>query len=624
MEQIMIEVKKLETSPQNARRTAAKGAAEELKASILAHGLMQNLVVTAAGKGKYRVIAGGRRLAALRALQKDGKLPASHAVPCQIARDEQALELSLAENTVRLAMHPADEFEAFAGLSAQGQSSAQIAERFGVSEKHVLQRLKLGLVAPELLAAYREARLTLDHLMAFAITDDHERQLAVYRGLEEWDSARDIKAMLTGEMPEAKSKLAAFVGLDAYHAAGGVSRADLFGEQIYLESPELLHRLANEKLNGIRTGLESEGWLWVEVSPDPDWSVIGACSRFQPQPLDAPQDVLDRKEAIERELAKLDEAATDDEGEDFDMDEEDPHHAKRAALKDRLDEIDEKLASFVAFAPEQKRVAGCYVSLDHNGKPRIEKGLVRRQDMPKEPKPARTGLPESLKRDLEAYRLQAAQAEIARNPGIAFDLLAFNAAVVASGGRAPANGPEMNLPKTGVPKEPTEAAEALNEVWERLPKAWAGHASEAERFEEFCRLSEAEKHGWLAYYVALSLKPQLASGREDNAYEQALSLTGGNVAGFWRPTRDNYLGRIPRDRLLALGGELIGEQWAQSRHADKKRELAAELERTFAEPEKVAKTPEQLERLKSWLPEGMAFGTADAPPPAKARKRKAA
>ena len=41
--------------------------------------------------------------------------------------------------------------------------------------------------------------------------------------------------------------------------------------------------------------------------------------------------------------------------------------------------------------------------------------------------------------------------------------------------------------------------------------------------------------------------------------------------------------------------------------SDKKGELAAQLERAFAEPEKHARTPEQLEKLTHWLPEGMAF-----------------
>ena len=40
------------------------------------------------------------------------------------------------------------------------------------------------------------------------------------------------------------------------------------------------------------------------------------------------------------------------------------------------------------------------------------------------------------------------------------------------------------------------------------------------------------------------------------------------------------------------------------------------LERAFADPEKVACTPEQRDKLKHWLPEGMAFDTADAGQPA--------
>ena len=124
----LIAVSRLEKSPLNARRTAVKVGMEELKASLLAHGLMQNLVVTDTGDGTYRVIAGGRRLEAIHSLQAEGKLPEDFAVPCQIVTEEHALEMSLAENTVRLAMHPADQFEAFAALIDQGESAAEVAQ----------------------------------------------------------------------------------------------------------------------------------------------------------------------------------------------------------------------------------------------------------------------------------------------------------------------------------------------------------------------------------------------------------------------------------------------------------------------------------------------------------------
>src|SRR5437660_9175359 len=181
----LIAVSKLEKSPSNARRTTPKIGMEELKASVLAHGLMQNLVVTDAGDGTFRVIAGGRRLEAIRSLQAEGKLPDDFAVPCQVVTDEHALEMSLAENTVRLAMHPADQFEAFAALIDKGDTAAEVAQRFGIEESLVLKRMKLARVAPQLLKEYRSDGMTLECLMAFTITDDHRRQLKVYRSLQD-------------------------------------------------------------------------------------------------------------------------------------------------------------------------------------------------------------------------------------------------------------------------------------------------------------------------------------------------------------------------------------------------------------------------------------------------------
>ena len=77
---------------------------------------MQNLVVSPAGGESHHVIAGSRRLAALHALQAEGKLADDFAVPCQIASESHAREISLAENIIRAPMTLADQFEAFAEL----------------------------------------------------------------------------------------------------------------------------------------------------------------------------------------------------------------------------------------------------------------------------------------------------------------------------------------------------------------------------------------------------------------------------------------------------------------------------------------------------------------------------
>jgi ParB family chromosome partitioning protein len=130
----LIAASRVEKSPLNARRTTAKMGMEELKASLLSHGLMQNLVVTDAGDGQFLVIAGGRRLEAIHLLLAEGKLPQDFAMPCQVVSEERGLEMSLAENTVRLAMHPADQFDAFAALIGNGATAAEVAQRFGVEE----------------------------------------------------------------------------------------------------------------------------------------------------------------------------------------------------------------------------------------------------------------------------------------------------------------------------------------------------------------------------------------------------------------------------------------------------------------------------------------------------------
>ena len=158
-------------SPENARKTPAEGAAfAQLKASIAAHGLLENLLVRpqppkADGEIRYEVIAGGRRLAALQALADEGAIAPDRPVPCHVVTNQDnAAELSLVENTVRTAMHPADQVEAFARIARDGGTVAEIAARFGVSERTVEHRLRLAgcemplFDAPAIEALYQAAR----------------------------------------------------------------------------------------------------------------------------------------------------------------------------------------------------------------------------------------------------------------------------------------------------------------------------------------------------------------------------------------------------------------------------------------------------------------------------------
>jgi len=178
-------------SPRNVRRTNGTDVSD-LKASIEAQGLLQNLIVcpelTKRGKptGRYEVVGGKRRLAALTALADDGKLSADEEILCRVKPDRDAAEASLAENLHREPMHPADEFEAFQRLVQEGRSIEEVATRFGTSPITVRRRLKLASVHPALIQLYRDDGITLEQLMALAVSDDPDEQLRVWEAAPSW------------------------------------------------------------------------------------------------------------------------------------------------------------------------------------------------------------------------------------------------------------------------------------------------------------------------------------------------------------------------------------------------------------------------------------------------------
>jgi ParB family chromosome partitioning protein len=241
----------------------------------------------------------------------------------------------------------------------------------------------------------------------------------------------------------------------------------------------------------------------------------------------------------------------------------------------------------------------------------------------------KNGLPESLRRDLAAYRSQVAQVEIAKHPAIALDLLVFQVASKILGRPEFFDGPDVafnhSRAKLSAP-EPNAATAALEALQQALPQDWRKPRLEAARFEEFCSLSLEAKLELLAYCVATTLQPKLGTseGAEPTAYDGALALTGASVADYWRPTKDNFLKRRTRDQLLAIMREVLGDSWALASSTEKKSLMVDQLHRAFADPAKYGQTAEHVEKLKTWLPAGMAFGTVPTPKPAKGKKVKKA
>src|SRR5208337_1593017 len=177
-----IPLDKLSIHDGNVRQIKAGISIENLAADIARRGLLQSLSVrpliddAGAETGRYGVQAGGRRLRALQMLVKQKKLAKNAPVPC-IVRTEGFVEAdSLAENTEREALHPIDQFRAFAALRDKGQGEDTIAAAFGVTPAVVKQRLRLANASPLLLKAYEDDEMSLEQLMAFCIVEDRKRQ----------------------------------------------------------------------------------------------------------------------------------------------------------------------------------------------------------------------------------------------------------------------------------------------------------------------------------------------------------------------------------------------------------------------------------------------------------------
>ena len=111
-----IALDKLVASEANVRRIKAGLSVEDLAEDIARRGLLQSLSVRplvdgdGAETGRYTVTAGGRLLAALKLLVKQKRLAKNAPVPCIVKTDGVEEEDSLAENTMREALHPLDQF----------------------------------------------------------------------------------------------------------------------------------------------------------------------------------------------------------------------------------------------------------------------------------------------------------------------------------------------------------------------------------------------------------------------------------------------------------------------------------------------------------------------------------
>lgn len=599
---LLIPLSRLRPSSRNVRRSGG-ASIPELAASIARVGLLQNLTVVAAPDGEhYDVVAGRRRLAALKLLVKRRKLAKDHEVHCLLVRDDAARTVSLTENVQREAMSPIDELVAWKNLVAEGRPVEDIAADFGVTPLVVQRRLRLANVSPRLLADFEAQGVTMEQLMALAVTDDHAAQEAAFYESPPWQrSPEALRAHLTREEVNAgRDPVARFVGREAYEAAGGGVRRDLFAdadEGVFLTDAGLLDALANDKLGPVAEQVRQEGWGWVDVAPRATHADLHQFQRARSTRRQPGKAEAKRIAKLEERQAQLQTRLDDD---------EDMSDGEAQGLQDELDllggELDDIERTLLSWPPEVAAVAGAVVSLDHSGGVVVHRGLLRaeqakapratdaRGEQPAEddgcvaPAPHRLGISEKLVKRLSAHRTAALQAEVARHPHVALVAVVHRLAqrVVLDDYR----GSPLSItasPQDRLEQHAPDVAEAPAAVGMReVRDAWAARlpSDPDALFVELLAMPQPELLSLLAVCVGLSVTA--IASREDEAPAALLARAVGlDMKRWWTPTAAGYFEHVPKAKALeAVQAFAPGEV---GRLANlKKAQIASEAERLAA------------------------------------------
>ncbi|EKS1020702.1 ParB/RepB/Spo0J family partition protein [Escherichia coli] len=278
--EVSVPLASLIKSPLNVRTVPYSAeSVSELAESIKGVGLLQNLVVHALPGDRHGVAAGGRRLAALNMLAERGIIPADWPVRVKVIPQELATAASMTENGHRRDMHPAEQIAGFRAMAQEGKTPAQIGDLLGYSPRHVQRMLKLADLAPVILDALAEDRITTEHCQALALENDTARQVQVFEAACQsgWGGkpeVQTIRRLVTeSEVAVAGNSKFRFVGADTF--SPDELRTDLFSDDEggYVDCVALDAALL-EKLQAVAEHLrEAEGWEWCAGRLEP----VGFC-----------------------------------------------------------------------------------------------------------------------------------------------------------------------------------------------------------------------------------------------------------------------------------------------------------------------------------------------------------
>jgi ParB family chromosome partitioning protein len=618
-----VALSRLSPSPRNVRRKAATGI-EGLADSIAAKGLLQNLVAHplkgARGKNpKLCVCAGQRRLAALQLLAERGAISAEELIPVRVVTEAEAVAASLIENHAREPMHGADQAMAFRMLIEEGKSADYIAALFSVPVLTVQRRLKIANVSPRLLDVFRGDGMSIEQVIALALTDDHELQERLwFDAPQSWlRDPHQLRAAITKEEIEVRNNpLVGFVTLDAYEAAGGFVRRDLFSEDDnagYIGDAALLQKLATDRLIEIAQTISAEGWKWVETRVKRDYSELSAYGRLSSHTRD-----MTKKE--EREFAKLQKARDtasgalnayyDDESGEEDEDKRDALEEAANAASDACDAFIEGMETW---SPEQFASGGAFVFLNYAGEVVIERGFLKPEDKANSERgtadsggtvgPAKKEKPlhsEKLCRRLTAHRTAAVQIELAAQPGVALAVLMHHMipTIFREKYGYGFNGKTLEAQFTSAHEKLLREADDMADspAWQQIDAQRAKWSAIlptrcAELLPWLLQQSDDVTSNLFAFCVAATLDS--VSGTDSahpvNALRDVLNLDMGQ---YWKATQASYLSHVSKDRISEVVTAAVSADAAAPLASNKKQEAASMAERLLS--------------ATNWLPEVLA------------------
>ena len=169
-------INQIQPNPLQPRSDFSKDALEELKLSILEHGIIEPLVIAQTPAG-YQIIAGERRWRA-------AKLAGLTEVPVIIRKTTPRgmLEMALIENVQRTDLTPLERAKAFQRLMSEFRlTNTEIAKRIGKSGPFVSNTVRLLTLPDAIKDGLLGGLITEGHARALAAIDDVRNMVDAYK-----------------------------------------------------------------------------------------------------------------------------------------------------------------------------------------------------------------------------------------------------------------------------------------------------------------------------------------------------------------------------------------------------------------------------------------------------------